>query len=51
LGWRGDADAEFACAYAQGIAGARAFRSAVSRTLSREEFLAVVADRFPRDPR
>jgi tRNA-dihydrouridine synthase B len=42
---------KFACAYAQGIAGARAFRSAVSRTLSREEFLAVVADSFPRDPR
>lgn len=42
---------KFACSYAQGIPGAREFRSAVSRTLSREEFLAVVAERFPRKPR
>jgi tRNA-dihydrouridine synthase B len=39
---------KFACSYAQGIPGAREFRGRVSRTLSREEFLTVVATTFPR---
>ena len=41
---------KFACSYAQGIAGARDFRAAVSRTLSRDEFLHVVQTKFPRAP-
>jgi tRNA-dihydrouridine synthase B len=39
---------KFACSYAQGIPGARDFRAAVSRTLSREEFLEIVHTKFPR---
>jgi tRNA-dihydrouridine synthase B len=39
---------KFACAYAQGMPGARDFRAAVSRTLSREEFLEIVRRKFPR---
>jgi len=40
---------KFACAYAQGIPGARDFRGRVSRVVAREEFLDVVRDHFPRD--
>jgi hypothetical protein len=39
---------KFACSYAQGIPGARDFRAAVSRSLSREEFLDIVQTKFPR---
>jgi tRNA-dihydrouridine synthase B len=39
---------KFACAYAQGLPGARDFRSRVSRVVAREEFLEVVRDHFPR---
>ena len=41
---------KFACAYAQGLPGARDFRGRVSRVITQEEFLAVVRDCFPRDP-
>ncbi len=41
---------KFACAYAQGLPGARDFRGRVSRVVAREEFLDVVRDHFPRDP-
>jgi len=39
---------KFACAYAQGLPGAREFRGRVSRVTSREEFLEVVKNCFPR---
>ena len=39
---------KFACSYAQGIPGAREFRAAVSRTLTRDEFLGIVRTKFPR---
>jgi tRNA-dihydrouridine synthase B len=39
---------KFACAYAQGLPGAREFRGRVSRVVAREEFLEVVRDHFPR---
>jgi tRNA-dihydrouridine synthase B len=39
---------KFACNYAQGKAGARLFRNAVGRVSTRAEFLAVVAEHFPR---
>jgi tRNA-dihydrouridine synthase B len=39
---------KFACAYAQGLPGARDFRGRVSRVTTREEFLDVVSDHFPR---
>jgi len=41
---------KFACAYAQGLPGARDFRGRVSRVTTGEEFLEVVRDFFPRDP-
>ncbi|MFM1904694.1 MAG: putative tRNA-dihydrouridine synthase [Planctomycetota bacterium] len=41
---------KFACAYAQGLPGARDFRGRVSRVVTRDEFLEVVRDFFPRDP-
>jgi tRNA-dihydrouridine synthase B len=41
---------KFACAYAQGLPGARDFRGRVSRVTTREEFLEVVRNSFPRDP-
>jgi tRNA-dihydrouridine synthase B len=41
---------KFACAYAQGLPGARDFRGRVSRVITRDEFLEVVRDFFPRDP-
>jgi nifR3 family TIM-barrel protein len=40
---------KFACAYAQGLPGARDFRGRVSRVVTREEFLEVVKTSFPRD--
>jgi tRNA-dihydrouridine synthase B len=40
---------KFACAYAQGLPGARDFRGRVSRVVTREEFLEVVRQHFPRD--
>jgi hypothetical protein len=39
---------KFACAYAQGLPGARDFRGRVSRVTTRGEFLDVVRDHFPR---
>jgi tRNA-dihydrouridine synthase B len=39
---------KFACAYAQGLPGARDFRGRVSRVTTRVEFLDVVRDSFPR---
>ena len=39
---------KFACAYAQGIPGAREFRGRVSRATSRGEFLDAVDSAFPR---
>jgi tRNA-dihydrouridine synthase B len=39
---------KFACAYAQGLPGAREFRGLVSRVVARDEFLEVVRDHFPR---
>ena len=39
---------KFACAYAQGLPGAREFRGRVSRVVARAEFLEVVRDHFPR---
>jgi tRNA-dihydrouridine synthase B len=39
---------KFACNYATGKAGARHFRHAVGQVTTREEFLAAVADYFPR---
>jgi tRNA-dihydrouridine synthase B len=41
---------KFACSYAQGLPGARDFRGKVSRVTSREEFLGVMKNCFPRDP-
>jgi tRNA-dihydrouridine synthase B len=41
---------KFACAYAQGMPGARDFRGRVSRVNTQAEFLDVVRDFFPRDP-
>ena len=38
---------KFACAYAQGIPGAREFRGQVSRVTSQAEFLAVMHRSFP----
>lgn len=38
---------KFACAYAQGIPGAREFRGRVSRATTREEFLEAVHAAFP----
>jgi len=38
---------KFACAYAQGLPGARDFRGRVSRVITREEFLAAVRESFP----
>jgi len=38
---------KFACAYAQGIPGAREFRGRVSRVTTREEFLEAVRSTFP----
>jgi tRNA-dihydrouridine synthase B len=40
---------KFACAYAQGLPGARDFRGRVSRVIAREEFLEVVRNHFPRE--
>jgi tRNA-dihydrouridine synthase B len=40
---------KFACAYAQGLPGAREFRGRVSRVVTREEFLATVRETFPRE--
>ena len=40
---------KFACVYAQGIPGAREFRGRVSRVITREEFVDVVRDHFPRE--
>jgi tRNA-dihydrouridine synthase B len=41
---------KFACCYAQGMPGARHFRSAVARVVSPAEFEAVVEQYFPREP-
>jgi tRNA-dihydrouridine synthase B len=41
---------KFACAYAQGLPGARDFRGKVSRVTTREEFLDVMRTSFPRLP-
>ena len=41
---------KFACAYAQGLPGARDFRGRVSRVTTREEFLEVMRTTFPREP-
>jgi hypothetical protein len=38
---------KFACAYAQGLAGAREFRGRVSRVETREDFLEVMRVNFP----
>jgi len=38
---------KFACAYAQGIPGAREFRGQVSRVNNRADFLDVMARFFP----
>jgi tRNA-dihydrouridine synthase B len=40
---------KFACAYAQGLPGAREFRGRVSRVTTREEFLEVVKTCFPHE--
>jgi len=40
---------KFACAYAQGLPGARDFRGRVSRVTTRDEFLEVVRTTFPRE--
>ena len=40
---------KYACAYAQGLPGARDFRSRVSRVITQTEFLEAVRDFFPRD--
>ncbi len=40
---------KYACCYAQGRAGARDFRSRIVKTSSPTEFLAVVAESFPRE--
>ncbi len=39
---------KFACAYAQGLPGARDFRGRVSRVTTREEFMEVMGTSFPR---
>jgi tRNA-dihydrouridine synthase B len=41
---------KFACAYAQGLPGARDFRGKVSRVTTRAEFLEVMRTTFPRPP-
>jgi len=41
---------KFACAYAQGLAGAREFRGRVSRVETREAFLEVMRVHFPSAP-
>jgi tRNA-dihydrouridine synthase B len=41
---------KFACAYAQGLPGAREFRGKVSRVTTREEFLDAMTTSFPRHP-
>jgi tRNA-dihydrouridine synthase B len=41
---------KYACCYAQGRPGAREFRARVSQVAGPEEFLACVAECFPRDP-
>jgi tRNA-dihydrouridine synthase B len=41
---------KFACAYAQGLPGAREFRGKASRVTTREEFLDAMATSFPRQP-
>jgi tRNA-dihydrouridine synthase B len=38
-----------ACCYAQGRAGVRQFRSRISHAATPEEFVAAVAEEFPRD--
>lgn len=40
---------KYACCYAQGRAGAREFRSRIVKTKSPTEFLAIVAEHFPRE--
>ena len=40
---------KYACCYAQGIYGARQFRSLVAHVTTRDEFLGVVRDAFPRE--
>ena len=40
---------KFACNYAQGKHGARFFRTHVGQVSTREEFLAVVEQHFPRE--
>jgi len=40
---------KFACAYAQGLPGARDFRGRVSRVTTRDEFLEVMRTTFPRE--
>ncbi len=41
---------KYACCYAQGKHGARAFRTEAARVITREDFLRVVQESFPRDP-
>jgi len=41
---------KYACCYAQGKHGARAFRTHAARVSTREDFLRVVREYFPRDP-
>lgn len=41
---------KFACAYAQGLPGARDFRGKVSRVTTREEFLDTMKTSFPKQP-
>ena len=41
---------KFACAYAQGLPGARDFRGKASRVTTREEFLDAMKTSFPRQP-
>jgi tRNA-dihydrouridine synthase B len=41
---------KYACCYAQGRYGARAFRSQVSRVRNPDEFYRIVQQTFPRDP-
>ena len=40
---------KYACCYAQGLRGARNFRSQIGRTTTPEEFCQVVEQHFPRD--
>ncbi|MCC9604496.1 tRNA dihydrouridine synthase DusB [Blastopirellula sp. JC732] len=41
---------KFACCYAQGMYGARAFRTAAAKVSSQAEFYDIVENLFPRDP-